>query len=913
MIAAFMLLGVRHGRVVATAIAALTLLAATGLPRLTVDTGFDSLIPASDPARQVYQRVMREFGTDNKTIIYIRDAQLWTPAKLARVESMHRAIEQVRDVTRVSSLFTLSTVDNGSGRLSARPVLATTPATAEEALAARDAALRNPMYIGNFFSDDGNVMAMVVSAANADEDQDFDRRLHADLERVLDKERAGLETLFQVGPPRISVEMKDALLQDFMLLGPLSALVLVIAIVLFLRSWIAAAIPLVTAGITIIWTFGVLGWLGIPINILSAMLPSLIIVIGSTEDTHMVAAYFRGLLQGDADGGNGRDVAVGYMARHLGVPVVLTVLTTVLGFASNLISDIDLIQQFAFASTFAMFANGLVTMLLVPMLLRWFGPEAVDVGTAPDTPTVPERIMSVFRHFQSHHPLATLGMTAALCAFFVWQASHLYVTNDPLSYFPEDRPLVQDTRRIHEDLAGIKVFFIALDAGAPNAFQRPDNVAKLAEIQAFMAKQGGFDRSVSLADHLAYVNREFHGGYQHLSLPKTRQLIAQYLMFFRRGDLDSYVNHDYSRANIVVRHNISDSHTLNGYIQELEEVVLSIAGPEMKVHIVGENLMVNNAAETLMVGQVQSLFTLLAIIFLIMSAMFTSFKGGIIALIPAVIPIAMMFGIMGLLDIPLNPGTAMVAVIAIGIAVDGTIHLLARYNEKCRRTSDYVAAVNEAVAEEATPLIVSSLALALGFGILLFSNFTVVAQFGALAAATMLFSIFANLMITPIVMARVRLVGLYQILGMKVDQDVLENSPLFRDMTEYQRRKAILISELNEFGAGDLLVQQDTVGRSMFLILSGQAEVVRRDGDQSRSLATLHAGQVFGEVGYIREMQRTADVRALTPLTALRFDYERMQKDLKFFPNIVAKLNFNISHILGERLADMVAKKSASG
>ncbi|MND03430.1 hypothetical protein D3C83_232370 [compost metagenome] len=68
---------------------------------------------------------------------------------------------------------------------------------------------------------------------------------------------------------------------------------------------------------------------------------------------------------------------------------------------------------------------------------------------------------------------------------------------------------------------------------------------------------------------------------------------------------------------------------------------------------------------------------------------------------------------------------------------------------------------------------------------------------------------------------------------------------------------------------------------------------------------------MFGEVGYIREMERTADVRALTPLTALRFDYERMQKDLKFFPNIVAKLNFNISHILGERLADMVAKKSA--
>ena len=234
--------------------------------------------------------------------------------------------------------------------------------------------------------------------------------------------------------------------------------------------------------------------------------------------------------------------------------------------------------------------------------------------------------------------------------------------------------------------------------------------------------------------------------------------------------------------------------------------------------------------------------------------------------------------------------------------------MLARYNELCRHTSDYIACVNLAVKEEATPLIVSSLALSFGFGILLLSNFTVIAQFGALAAVTMLFSIYANLLITPIIMSRVRLIGLYQIIGMSIDKKVLEESPLFKNMTNYQRRKAVLISELSEFEEGDLLVEQGTVGRDMYLILSGEAEVIRRDGDNSRQLATLQAGTIFGEIGYIRETERTADVKALTKISALRFDYERMQKDLKFFPNIVAKLNFNISYILGERLADMVSQ-----
>lgn len=293
-----------------------------------------------------------------------------------------------------------------------------------------------------------------------------------------------------------------------------------------------------------------------------------------------------------------------------------------------------------------------------------------------------------------------------------------------------------------------------------------------------------------------------------------------------------------------------------------------------------------------------------------MSIIFTSIKGGLIALVPSLVPIILMFGVMGLLDIPLNPGTAMVAVIAVGIAIDGTIHLFSRYNEHSRKNADNEQAVRITVAEEALPVVATSLSLALGFGILLFSNFTIIAQFGALAAATMMFSVFANLLITPIIMARIRLVGLYDILAMNMDGQILEESPLFKDMSNYQIRKAILISEQQDFAPGQLLLQQDTLGRSLFLVLSGQAEVVRRDDDIARQVAVVGPGTVLGEVGYVREIERTADVRAVTQVQALRFDYDRMRSDLRYFPRIVAALNFNISRILGERLADAMALKT---
>jgi predicted RND superfamily exporter protein len=887
----------------------ITVITAMGLNRLSIDTGLDSLIPANDPMRLVYERISDEFGTDNRTIIYIRDTNLWTPEKLEALEKLHYELGKLDYVTRVDDLFSLHTIRGEDGKVDSRPLMPEAPATLELAQQIRQDALDNPLIVDNFISVDATVTAIIVSIREARNDNDFNFRVNDDLNNLV----AGIQPLFdevvQVGSPRINTELKTSLAADFKLLGPLSALILVLSIVAFLRSTTAALIPIITSALSIIWTFGLMGWLGLPVNILSVMLPSLIIVIGSTEDTHLIASYFHSMTktESSASSRERRRIASRMMMNHMGLPLVLTISTTLLGFASNIFNSIGLIQDFAISSTMAILFNGLITLLLVPILLERFGPLKNSIYQQDGHMSgVASLVSSAFSFSQSRFPRMILVITGVLCVFFVYAASKLHVTNDPLSYFPEHRPLIQDAKLIHQDLSGIKLFFITLETDREKSFQHPRNIQKLADIQGFIRKQGAFDRSISLADHLAFVNREFRQGEEKLDLPESRELVSQFLLFFHRSDLESYISHDMSKANIIVRHNIHDSHTLNRYVEELRQAIPAIVGNEMKASIVSENLMVNQAAESLMIAQVKSLVILLFVIFLIMSAMYTSFKGGVISLVPAVIPIVLMFGTMGLLDIPLNPGTAMVAVIAIGIAIDGTIHLLSRYNELCRRTDNYIEAVSITVHEESTPLVTASLSLAFGFGILLLSNFTVVAQFGALAAATMLFSIYANLLITPLIMTHVRLVGLHQILAISVDKVVLENSPLFADMSNYQRRKAILISELNEFDAGEKLIVQDTSGRNMYLLLSGEVDVIRHNPDEDLHLATLKPGQVFGEIGFIKETHRTADVQARTAVSVLRFDYDKLKKDLKLFPNIIAKLNFNISCILGERLADVV-------
>ncbi|MEM7407453.1 MAG: efflux RND transporter permease subunit [Pseudomonadota bacterium] len=907
MIERLLLVGANYRVVAFLVLVLVTALTSQGLTRLEIDTGFSSMIPDSNPDRQAYLRVSEEFGSDNRTIIYIRDGSLWTPAKMGAIQRLQDDLESLDYVERVDSIINLRTV-RGSGReLDSKALLTGKLQDAKAIEAAREDALDNPLIVGNYVSADGSATALMVTIRPPADEPDFDAEVNAALEDAVRQARGSFQQIFQVGPTRINAELKSSLFEDLRLLGPLSAALLALVILLFLGSVFGALLPLLSAALSLIWTFGVMGLLGIPVNILSAMLPSLIIVIGSTEDTHMLSAYFHGLQQsGD---GKPRMRATRFMMRKMGVPLFLTVLTTALGFGSNIFGNIDLIRDFALASTFAIVVNGIITVLLVPMVLSIAGPgKARDTVTDGQVPGFTGFIVTLLGFGRQHFASSILILTVAMCGFFVYQASKLYVTNDPYSYFRGDRQLLRDARQLQRDLAGVKVFFVVLESDQDRAFSYPENLERLVKIQDFIRSQGIFDNSISVADHLRLVNREFHGGDPtQFLVPRTRELVSQYLLFFHRRDVQGYLSHDGRRANILVRHNVSDSRTLNPHIAELKQVAQRLAGGGMQAYVVGENLMVNAAAESLITGQAKSLAVLVFVIFIIMSIMFTSFKGGLIALVPSLIPIVLMFGVMGLLGIPLNPGTAMVAVIAVGIAIDGTIHLFSRYNEHSRQNADNEEAVRVTVGEEALPVVATSLALSLGFGILLFSNFTIIAQFGALAAATMLFSVFANLLITPIIMARIRLVGLYDILAMNMDGSVLEESPLFQDMTNYQIRKAILISEQREFAPGSLVVTQGTFGRSMYLVLSGQAEVVRRDGDEARQVAVVGAGTVLGEVGYVREIERTADVRALTHVQALHFDFDRMRRDLRYFPRIVAALNFNISRILGERLADAMA------
>lgn len=889
-----------------------SLLAASGISSITIDTGPDRMLPREGPERQAYLQVAREFGSDNRSFILLRDEQLWTPAKLQALEHLHHELRQLPFVERIDDLFTLRSVRSVEGQLQSQPLLVTTPTSAPDAERARLATQEDPIAARNIISADGKVLAIGVSMRER-ERKGSGLEINAALEGVLAPAREQFPSLVQVGPSRIEAELRQSLLRDMGVLTPASALVLLVAVFGFFRSAFAAATALVVAALSLLWAFGMAGHAGIPMNHLFAMLPSLVAVFGGVVIMQMISGYHHGL-NSDTDPNfqDKRTRAAEVMVRKLGTPVLLLVLTTALGFACTALSGIPLVRDFGLVAAFAILATALITVLLIPMLYAAFGPRHGRQQAFSAAGWFSRRMTHFSGMLHLRPAQWVLALAAVLFVALVQQSSGLRISNDPLSFSRADSPLVLESQRMQGEIAGAKVFYITLDARAEGSFRDPGNLQRLADIQSFIAKQQVFDRSLSLADIVSQTNQQAAGGrLEAYRIPPSRKLISQYLLLQPAQYLDPYVSHDFRRANIVVRHNVQDSSTLNRHIRELRKAVAHYAGSGMATAVVGENLLINAAATPLLQGQAAALAALLVLGFFAVSLMFTSLRGGFIALLPGVLTILAILGIMAIMGIPLGAGTMMVAVVVIGIAVGGTMHLFSRYTELCSGASAYDAVVIETVKQESAPMIAASLMVAAGFGVLLFSELAPVANFGALAAGAVLFSVLANLLITPL-MSRIRLVGLYEILSMSMPREALEGSQLFHGMNAYQIRKAILLSELREYGQCELLIEQGTMGRSMYLVVEGQIEVVRHDGAATERRALLGPGEVFGEIGFVHEAYRTADVRALGPVSVLRFDHDRLQKDLALFPHIMAKLNFNISGILGKRLAEMVEAHHAT-
>jgi predicted RND superfamily exporter protein len=306
---------------------------------------------------------------------------------------------------------------------------------------------------------------------------------------------------------------------------------------------------------------------------------------------------------------------------------------------------------------------------------------------------------------------------------------------------------------VEENLSGTETINISIKGGSRDIFKIPEHLIFIETLQEYIDSLPEIDTTNSLTDYIKDMNESFHNeDRSYYRVPETREMIAQYLLLYDSDDIDDYINSAFDHARILARTSRHGSHDLKIIIEKIENFLQEKTPDVLEARVTGGAVQGVNISSTMVSGQIKSLSIAVMVISLIMFFVFRSFSLGILSLIPNIFPIIMNFGIMGALGIPLNTATSLISAVAIGIAVDDTIHFLHKYREARREKKQRDEAIQNTILIKGKAIMTTSIILASGFGVLLLSSFTPTIQFGGLTALIMVSALAGDLLLLPAIL-----------------------------------------------------------------------------------------------------------------------------------------------------------------
>ncbi len=701
---------------------------------------------ANDPDQQVYRHVRETFGSEALAVVYIEDQALFARSRLEKIEALIYRLEQIKGIDRVESLFSIPSVSYQNDAVYVGPIIAELPGTDSEARRLRERAVQNPLAAGRMLSKDGKATTINLYLEHRSDESNWWLELAGQIESTLQPFHSDFETIFQIGRPMAIKTQADLIAADQ------KRLILPAIVVLFATLWLmagtvnAAVMPLLTGGLSIYWTLGFMGACGFPITVLTFIVPSLILIIGATEDIHLIATFRQ-----DAAGADIPREAVSRMAEHTGRAVFFTSLTTTVGFLTIAFHDTLVMRQFGLTAAFGMAANFIATILVAPPYLGricWrYGRKRPPRFHFRFYSKMAEGIHGIVGSRKNRIAIAIPVLLALSLGYW---GTKLEMDTDLLKIFEDDAPIVKHARILNARLSGTGAFYVHVDSHQPGTFREPSPLERLEAFQLAIDNLDIADHTFSVVDYLHLIHRAFnHEEDGRERLPSERATIAEYLLFIHPLELGRMVKADFSEAVIMVRHQISSTRQLAEALERIGEATAGIFPPTYTVKPVGEFVLVQRAMDKIVRSQLFAVVSLSLLVAILIGSYYRNPMAGLLALIPILFPVVMIYGIMGALDIPLDIGTSLVVPVAIGIAVDDTIHLLVRFRD-CRKIfRDPREAMKKTLQSEVAPVTSTTVALAAGFAILALSGFVPIRLFGSLAALAMLIALICDLILTP--------------------------------------------------------------------------------------------------------------------------------------------------------------------
>ncbi len=513
-----------------------------------------------------------------------------------------------------------------------------------------------------------------------------------------------------------------------------------------------------------------------------------------------------------------------------------------------------------------------------------------------------DRMFGRLARFNLRHRKAILLASAGVAAVAIYGVTTINVSNDLITNFEEDSQVRVHFGAISESLGGANPFYVTLRSEVRNAFKQPANLGHVESLQEWLADQPEIGSATSLVDHVKVLNWGFHDNDPaYRAIPESTALVDQLLFFGANDEIERYADSRYQFTRILVRASVMDSISLRILMDRIGERLGEL--PEhLRGDLTGNTVLVSKTVDSIAEGQVESLAIAFIAIYAILSLLFTSLRIGLIALIPNALPVLVYFGAMGLTGVTLNAVTSLVACIVLGIAVDDSIHYMARFNTCARQTGSEDQGTVEAMKSVGRPVTYTTIALCLGFLTLAFANLRNEIEFGYLGSFTLFVAWLIDVTVTPALCSRLRIVSLWDAVTLDLGPDPQHSIAMFAGLRRAQARVVALMMDLHSWPAGEKLFSYGERGQDMYVVIDGELVASLEKDGRRQEFGRMRRGDVVGEIGLFHG-ERTADVHVAEDARLLRLSQEHLDRLRRRYPRTAAIVYRNLSGILAGRVA----------
>ena len=732
----------------------LSALSAFYVAQLRFNYNFNDFYPAGDPDLDYYQGYTRRFGNDNDYLLLGLEAPkgrtVFDADFLSRIDSLTRLAQGQRHVVAVTSPTTLTNpVVEGLGFFNL-PYLHPAAYRADPGQRTRDSTLiyRTPGLVGNVFSPSAQAVALVIQTT-----PDLKKPPGDSLLTVL---RGGLR---RYGFPESSYHLAgravaqsvfvDRLQRELIVFMSLSVLLVTGLLWFTFRTWWGVALPLVVVLGAILWGLGVMGACGVSIDLMTALLPVMMFVVGTSDTVHIITRYVAELGYGAS-----KKDALRVTIKESGFGSALSAVTTSLGFFTLMTSSIRPIYNFGLFTGIAVLLAFVLSFTLLPALLTLLKKPQLRVPRTQGHSW--DGVLSrLFRQVLARRRLI-FTVSGLVVAVSIGLATRVHINSALLDDLSKNDPVRLDFTFFEKQFAGVRPFELELKPAPGRTVYDLAVLRETALIEDYLRGPYGLRFAASPVTLVKSVRKALHGGgLAEYRLPtdsaELRGLQSKLRLFRKKPEFRALALPDGRAGRLTGRMADVGSIRADALNAGLRQFLRTrIDSTVLGTRLTGSSNLIDKNNENLTLNMITGMSIDVLMVTLIVLALFKSFKMTIIVLIPNLVPILIVAGVMGLAGVSMKVSTSIIFTIAFGIAVDDTIHFISKLRLTLAHETSVFRAVRHTYLLAGKAVIVTSLILVGGFSTLLFSSFDGTFYVGFLIGLTLLFGVVAELTLLPL-------------------------------------------------------------------------------------------------------------------------------------------------------------------